>query len=186
MVINILGECDKRPVIYTLLKVLQEFGDVLYLSNNTGALRLSDTRQSFGHYQNVMVAVTDDNYDDFFQDAPYGLDDFENVIIEGLDCEDPDMTIFVEGMRISDFESQMLDMVEEYKTIKLYKNKLYSSMTAKRVEEFEAFADMVPMPSSVVSEVVKVITPLNIAPQKSLLKIATRERSVPKKSLIKK
>ena len=71
MIVNIIGECDKRPVLYTCMKILQNIGDVLLISNSSRLMRLSDTRDIGGHYQNTMIAVTMDGIDDFFDDFKY-------------------------------------------------------------------------------------------------------------------
>ena len=46
MVINIIGDCDKRPVLYTVMKICQTLGDVLLVSSSSRLMRLSDTNAS--------------------------------------------------------------------------------------------------------------------------------------------
>ena len=78
MIINIIGNCDKRPVLYTVMKICQTLGDVLVITNNARLLRLSDTWDSFGHYQNTMIAYTQEGIDDFLDDFAY-LIDFDRI-----------------------------------------------------------------------------------------------------------
>ena len=84
MVINIIGDCDKRPVLYTVMKICQTLGDVLLVSSSSRLMRLSDTNASYGHYQNTMVTVTQEGIDDFFDNFEYDLADFEFVIIDNI------------------------------------------------------------------------------------------------------
>ena len=174
MIISVFGECDKRPVVYALLKILQEFGDVLYISNESHALRLSDTRQSLGHYQNIMVAYTEEGFDDFFDDSRYGVSDFDAIVVEGVVCTEADLMIFVEGAVTSAFEESDLSYLDDYKIFRLFKKNLYTTQVIKKVEEFEAYGNLCAMSQGVVNELVPLLSGLSIAPPRSLTRIALR------------
>ena len=91
MIVNVLGNCDTRPLTYTLIKLFQSFGDVLLTSCNSKILRLSDTGESEGHYQNTMISYTPDGLDDFWDEFEYNPNDFEHKIIEGIISPDADL-----------------------------------------------------------------------------------------------
>ena len=124
MIVNIIGECDKRPVLYCAMKVFQEFGDVLLLTSSSRLVRLSEDGQSGGNYQNTMVNVTQDGIDDFFESFAYNVGDFDYIIIDNIVSVDADLSIYVEGMASSENEEYILSLLDNYKTVRLYKDKL--------------------------------------------------------------
>lgn len=159
MVINIIGDCDKRPVLYTVMKICQTLGDVLLVSSSSRLMRLSDTNASYGHYQNTMVTVTQEGIDDFFDNFEYDLDDFEFVIIDNIISADADVYIYVEGMTQSENEADMLEYIEKYETIKLYKGKLIDKNTLYHCEEFEAMRNMCPIGQAIATKVAQILAP---------------------------
>lgn len=175
MIINIIGESDKRPITYCTLKILQEFGDVLYISSESRVMRLSEDRQQFSHYQNIMVAYTEDGFDDFFDECGYTPEDFSSILVENLECSEADLVLYVAGMSQSEFEAAALEYIEDYATINLFHKNIYDSAAMRKVEEFEAYANLCPMPPKIVNETVNALLPLNLAPVKSLVKIASRD-----------
>lgn len=166
MIINIIGDCDKRPVLYTVMKICQSLGDVLLVSSSSRLMRLSDTQASYGHYQNCMVTVTQEGIDDFFDNFEYDLADFEFVIIDNIISADADIYIYVEGMTQSENELDMLEYIEEYETIKLYKGHLIDGKTLYHLEEFEALKNMCPIGTSIASRVAQILAP-KFAPSKA-------------------
>lgn len=157
MIINIIGDCDKRPVLYTVMKICQRLGDVLLVSSSSRLMRLSDTRVSFGHYQNTMIAVTLDGIDDFWEEYQYSPDDFDFVIIDNIVTAEADLTIYVKGMIESEFEKDMIEYIEDVKIIDLYKNKLVGGTTLMRCEEFEALRNMCTIGQGVAEAVAKIM-----------------------------
>lgn len=153
MIINIIGDCDKRPVTYCALKILQSIGDVLFITTSSRLVRLSDTGESGGHYQNTMIGVTGDGIDDFFSEFSYNRNDFDNILVDNIVEADADLTIYVEGMVTSENEKAYLSMLDNYKTIRLYKGKLLDGTTAYKMEQFEALRDMTPMNAKVIKAV---------------------------------
>ena len=172
MIINIIGACDKRPVLYSCMKILQEFGDVLLITSSSRLIRLSDTGESCGHYQNTMICVTQDGIDDCFAQLHYAPEDFDYIIIDNVVSADADATIFVEGMKMSESDEYTLSLLDEYSTIKLYKDKLVESQTLYKLEQFEALADMCPMTPKVVTAVCKAMSPVLNVQADRLAKIA--------------
>lgn len=179
MVINIIGDCDKRAVLYTVLKICQTLGDVLLVSNSSRLMRLSDTKESYGHYQNVMVAITHDGFDDFLDAFEYDTNSFEYTVVDNINLAEADLVIYVEGLVQSEQEADMLEYIEEYKTIPLYKWKLFDANTCYNMEEFESMRTMCPINKKVASEVAKVLAgPLN-TDAKTLETIAMTKNPAP-------
>lgn len=172
MEINIIGACDKRPVLYACMKILQEFGDVLLITSSSRLIRLSDNGESCGHYQNTMICVTQDGIDDFFDQLKYSPNDFDYIIIDNVASVSADATIYVEGMKPSESDEYTLSMIENYSTIKLYRDKLIESNTLYKLEQFEALADMCPMTPKVITSVCKTLSPVLNVPTDRLMKIA--------------
>lgn len=157
MVINIIGDCDKRPVLYTVMKICQSLGDVLLVTSSSRLIRLSDTGESYGHCQNTMIAVTHDGIDDFWEAFTYDVTDFEFVIIDNIVSAEADLVIYVKGMAQSQNESDNLEYIDEYETIDLYQGKYINSSTLLRCEEFEALKDFCPINQKIASSVATIM-----------------------------
>lgn len=172
MVINIIGDCDKRAVLYTVMKIAQTLGDVLVVTSSSRLCKLSDTRESGGHYQNTMICVTDQGIDDFFEDFGYSADDFSYVIIDNIVSADADLYIYVEGMAMSEFDKDLLEFIEDYATIPLYKGKMLDGSAPYKIEQFESLRDMCPVSKQVAIEVSKVLSKKIGTSSDNLLKMA--------------
>lgn len=173
MIINIIGDCDKRPVLYTVMKICQSLGDVLLVSSSSRLIRLSDTRESYGHYQNTMVAITQDGIDDFFEDFMYDLTDFEFTIIDNIVSAEADLVIYVKGMVESDNEKDNLEYIENYETIDLYKGHIVDANVMLRCEEFEALRDLCPIGNKVAEKVAPIMAKYLNSDTKKILGLAT-------------
>lgn len=154
MVVNLLGECDKRPVLYTLIKMFQNMGDLLVVSDDKKIMRLADDT---GHYQNVMIAYTEDGIDDFFLDFPYNMSDFEWVIICNTVTADADLYLYVKALLPSEDEKDSLEYLEKYETIELFSHGIIDKTTMLRVEEFESYKNMPPMSPGVIKAVASIM-----------------------------
>ena len=178
MHINVIGECDKRPVIYTLMKICQELGDVLLITTDSRLLRLSDTRDTYGHYQNTMIAVTNEGLDDFLDSFVYDLVDFENVIIDNIVDPDADVVIYVKGYVQSENEKDMLEYLDDYKVIEPYTRKLLDSSTPYKLEEFESLVDMCVVAPKLAKEVADALSGALKVSTDNLKNIALKNTSV--------
>lgn len=174
MVINIIGECDKRPVLYTCMKICQTLGDVLIVSNNTRLKRLSDTRETYGHYQNTMIAITSDGIDDFFDEFMYSTADFEFIIVDNVIMANADLYIYVKGMNVSEFESDTMEYIDSYETIELYKGRMLDSKTLYACEEFESMRNMCPINAKVAAKVATILANKLGKSVKNIIGIATQ------------
>lgn len=192
MVINIIGDCDKRPVLYTIMKICQSLGDVLLITSSSRLVRLSDTGESMGHYQNTMIGITYDGIDNFWEDFVYDVQDFEYTIIDNIVEAEADVVIYVEGMVQSEQEQENLEYIEDYKTISLYSSAGFTdSKTLRNCEEFEAYRDMCPINPKLSKEVAKILAPYFKTDASKLESLAnvvtsTHPTSVPSMSAKKK
>lgn len=177
MVINIIGDCDKRPVLYTVMKISQTLGDVLLITSSSRLVRLSDTGVSCGHYQNTMVAVTQDGIDDFWEEFIYDVSDFETIIIDNMVSADADLVIYVKGMTESENEKSNLEYIDSYESIDLYKGKLIDAATLMRCEEFEALRDLCPINNKIAEKVAAIMAKAMHTDAKKLFTIATTPTS---------
>lgn len=175
MVINLIGECDKRAVLYTLMKICQGLGDVLLITSSTRISRLSDTHETYGHYQNTMLAITNDGIDDFFEDFKYDMDDFEFVIIDNIIAAEADLTIYVQGYYQSESEKESLEYIEDYATINLYRDRLLSNDTPYKLEEFESYRNLCTVAPKVAEAVSEIMGQRLGKNPKNLLGIATKD-----------
>ena len=179
MIINIIGNCDKRPVLYTVMKICQTLGDVLVITNNARLLRLSDTRDSFGHYQNTMIAYTQEGIDDFLDDFNYDFNDFEYTIVDNIVLAEANLTIYVEGLLKDESEMDLLEYIESYQTIELYKGNLLGPKTLRNLECFEAFANMQPISAKLAERVSVLLGEALDKDPKMLQEIAMQEDPSP-------
>lgn len=184
MIINIIGDCDKRPVLFTVMKICQALGDVLLITSSSRLLRLSDTGESLGHYQNTMIGVTFDGIDDFWENFTYDSTDFEYTIIDNIISADSDVIIYVRGMIESEAEKDNLEYIEKYSTIDLYAGgKLVDSKTLLNCEEFEAYRDMCPINPKLSKLVADILAPAINTSSKHLEDLANVPTSTHPKSL---
>lgn len=177
MVINIIGDCDKRPVLYTLMKVCQALGDVLLVTNSSRLIRLSDTGESYGHCQNTMLAVTVDSIDEFWQQSTYDVTDFEFIIVDNIIDAEADVTLYVRGLSQSVNERDNLEYLEDYLEIELYKGRFIDSTTLLRCEEFEALRDFCVIGNKISEKVAALFAPVLHVEAKRLYALATAPTS---------
>lgn len=152
-----MGYTDKRPVIYALIKLLQATGDIAFITNDRHFRRLLPDHGTVGHFNNVLIAVTDCSPDEVFIELEHGIDDFEHVIFDTQDMipNNPDLILYVKGYDFDDEEKDILECIENYTTIKMCyssseKNSLNLQPTAdvfKAVEMIENKKLMVPIPA---------------------------------------
>lgn len=179
MLISLVGDCDKRPVLYSVLKICQALGDVLLVTDDPKALRLSDTGASEGHYQNCMIAYTEDGIDEFLQGFAYGTSDFEYIIVCNMVTFDADLTIYVKSLIQSDDEEAMLEYLDAYETIEIFNGRCIDKSTMLRVEEFEAYKNMPPMNAGIVNEVAKCLATKLRKDAKSIAEIGMVQNPAP-------
>ena len=177
MVIAVLGQTDKRPVIYCLMKLLQKLGDCAIVTKERHYARLIDNGTNVGHFQNIFIAVTDANTDEIFSEIGYRVEDFENIIIDCLDQipEYADVTIYVGGAGgKTEDEEILLETCGEYFTINLGfgdKNIPYKVEMFKCIEEVEGLKHLGPMDPQIASRIGTILTDRIHMPVKNIVKV---------------
>lgn len=177
MIVAVYGETDKRPVIYTLMKLFQKLGDTCLVSNDRHYKRLLPDNESMGNYQNVFIAVTEATPDEVFSEMGYDEDDFENLIFDNTFPENTDLIIFVEGCEVTELERETLEYVGEYSTIGLGFGKNVVPYTAdmfKRIEIIEGKKFLTEVDKRVTHKVAELVSkPLNM-PVSSICKVVSK------------
>lgn len=185
MIISIIGDCDTRPVLYTLMKVCQSLGDVLVVTSNNRLLRLSDTRDSFGHYQNTMIGYTVEGIDNFWEECVYDVSDFSYVIIDNMITASADLVLYCQGLLESEEEKDNLEYIDDYIPINMFAKGILSANTIFMMEEFESYKDMCPIGQKLADLVCGAISSSFGMSKESLVKLATVPTSTHPKVLPK-
>lgn len=181
MIISVIGETDKRPFMYTLLRICQYMGDVILVSDDRHYKRLieepeEDVEVYAGHFQNTFIVVTDKTPDEAMQAVGYEPEDYEFVIYDNQIDATSDLIVYVTGDRMSEWEKEQLDYLEEgdYITIGLgfgKKNMVpYSTNMFKNVELVESRKTLLAIDSKLSAMVAKILAPDIGIPEKTMLK----------------
>jgi len=174
MIINVVGAGDNRPVIYALLKVCQTFGDVLLISDRDYVFRLSNTGESGGHYQNVMVTYATGGIDDFLETFDYDFTDFSYTITENSVEASADLNIYVKSMSVES-NTDILEYFDDYVTIELYNPLVCKGPMFTRIEEFEALRDMCSMPQALIEILAENVAKAFSISTKNFIAIASKD-----------
>ena len=179
MVITVLGRTDKRPVIYTLIKLFQKLGDTCFITPDLRATRLIEDGGNYGHFQNTFIAVTNASQDEVFADIGYTRNDFEHFIFDAYDQipDFSDLVIYVGGAGVkTEEEETLLEMAGDFKTINLgFGEKCipYTVDMFKAVETIEGLKHLLPIHPQITSRLATFLTePLNI-PVKHIIKVVS-------------
>lgn len=120
MILGILGTCDKRPFIYPLLKLLNETGDVLFITDNNQCKRLIEG-SDFGTYQNITIVVTAASPDEIWSEINYLPSDFDHVVydLKHYLADDVNEYVYLYTVEKTEDELDILDLIESAHEIKL-------------------------------------------------------------------
>lgn len=124
MQISVLGQTDKRPVIYTMLKMCEKLGDCCYITNDRKAARLmEDGPADSGTYRNISIYITDAYADDIWEEIGMAPQDFEFIFLDNLYNEQTNLVVYVKGAGAEEADTMILDAFEqdEYITVKMGK-----------------------------------------------------------------
>lgn len=178
MTIAVYGQTDKRPVIYTIMKLLQSMGDTLLVTNDRHYRRLIPDEADVGHYQNILIAVTDAMPDEIGSELGYDFDDFEHFIFDGTIPDNADLVLFVEGCVISEVEQETLDYLDSYASIGLGygKNSVpYTVEMFKRVELIEGKKYLMEIDKKITKKLATILSkPLNM-PAQNICKVVGKK-----------
>ena len=193
MKIGFLGFTEKRPFLYTTLKILQGLGDsVLFVTTNLQYARLimdedyelEDIDGVFkaGAFQNTTVIVTSLTMDDL---GPNGLnvihpDEFQHCIYDNQVGAEVDYTLFIKGLEISQEEREALELLSEteYTTLEFGFGKKpirYNEAMFRKCEEFEARHYLVEIDRKISVILCKLFSELLDYPLSNLRKVVARK-----------
>jgi hypothetical protein len=121
MRIVVLGYTDKRPVLYSLLKVLQSTGDVALITDDRHFQRLIESSSPVGHLLNIFICVTSVSPDEVWAEVGYSPEDFDHVVydVHGVLPENADKFMHVCGSQLDEGEAELLECIEQYTKVKL-------------------------------------------------------------------
>jgi len=147
---NLLGKGDRRIVLYPLMKLTQTLGDVLLISNDPHVLRLSDTGENGGSYQNILVYYVDfekSSVDDFWMTSGRSPETFSCVIVDGMPDPEAKITLYIKTADMTDDDREEMDYLENPILIDPWnpKDVCFDANTLYALEEFEALRDMCPI-----------------------------------------
>lgn len=183
MVLSIIGDCDKRPFIYTLLKICQFCGDVMLVTSDRHYARLiedveEDVEVIAGHFQNTFIVVSDKTTDETRQSVGYNLDDYEYIIYDNKIEGDSDVVIYIKGCETSQHEESMLEYLEEgtdYTTVQFGFGKKgnipYTGKMFHNCEIVEGKHVLIPIDSRISTTLIKIMAPAMNIPEKTLTKV---------------
>lgn len=188
MVLSVIGETDKRPFMYTLLKMCQALGDVLLVTNNRHYARLIEEPEEdidglAGYFQNVFIAVTDSTPDEASQEIGYNANDYEYIIYDHKVDATGDCILYIAGEEMSEEENEMLSYLEEdtdYKVISFgfgKKNKIpYTAKMFMNCEIVESKKILLPIDAKITSILAKIMSEYIGMPAKSLEKVVNSKK----------
>lgn len=182
MIVSIIGDTDKRPVIYTLLKIFQTLGDVVLITNERHYGRLIEKEEEIegivkaGYFQNTFIAVTDKTPDEARVAIQCNKDDYDYIIYDNKIEPECDKIIYIAGCEMSESEKDMLGDFEEdeYVTIGLgfgKKNMVkYSVNMFTNCELIEGKHTLLNVDNNLTNVVLKVVAPYLGFPAKTVEK----------------
>lgn len=202
MIITVLGQTDKRAVLYTMLKMGEYLGDCAIVTPLRRFKRLTeDPTEDIGSYRNIDVFVGDFTADDVWERIGHAPHDYDYTFLDNIYTEDTEMVIYVKGAGVDELDQPNLDALEpdEYITIKMGKaepapkqvktkargavattpkhktyNIPYTSDMMARIEACEFFKELVPISSQAVKVCSEVLSGPTNTPAKQLAALCTR------------
>jgi len=120
MKIGVYGYTDKRPVLYSLINLLQVIGDVAVITPNRHFKRLTSGNTDLGHFGNTLICVSDWTPDEVWSQIEHNPEDFTHVIYDLSDnVAETDLDIHVLGSEYEDGEQEFIEMLPELVNLKL-------------------------------------------------------------------
>ncbi len=124
MIITLIGQTDKRPVLYTFLRMCEHLGDCAVVTNDRRLMRLMQEGPGpAGSYRNIDIFVTDAMADEVWTAIDHAPYDYDYTFLDNLYVEETDLVIYVKGMGVDEVDQASLDAFEagEYITVKMGK-----------------------------------------------------------------
>lgn len=181
MLISVIGECDKRPFIYSLLNACQFLGDVLFVTDDESYAQFIEEEEPIegciaGHFQDIFIVVTDMTPDDTSQVVGYDIDDYEFIIYENKLDTSGDLIIYITDGNMTEAEHEDLMYLsdEDYVTINYGGGK---KKVIKPNKKYDQICDTI--------EERKILAPVLGPINDRILEILSRELEIPYKTLRK-
>jgi hypothetical protein len=165
MIVSVFGRTDRRPVIYTLLKIFQTLGtETVLLSDNYHYSRLTQDGTLYGSLQSVDIFIDNLLADEVFQMLGRKPSEWDNIIADNKDFPNADVVFYTEGLGIEETDKDLLlTLRDEYTTIKLGKS------VFPTLEVIEYTKNLQQVDKKLTEQIVKVLAPkLNIPAQQIL------------------
>lgn len=108
MIVAIRSEMDSRPVLYPLIRVLNNYGTVCVISSNRQVRRLIEDEDNQG-FRNIRVYVDEEGAVDAVYEE-YGItkDDFNYIVLDNMGAMEYDVLIVPVGDVVSeDFQDEV-------------------------------------------------------------------------------
>lgn len=195
MRISVLGQTDKRALLYSMLLVTESLGDCCVITNDRKFMRLMEEPAWEGTYRNIDIFITDAVVDEVWQDIEHSPADYEYVFMDNLYSENCDVIIYVMGegpepedeLTISAFEDDEYIHVKMGKPEKVksspfgskkdapkYKsyNIPYTADLAANIEFVEYYKELKPISQAALKAAVEIISELSHIPAKNLMAAA--------------
>ena len=202
MVITLLGQTDKRPVFYTIMKMCEYMGDCALVTNLHRFSRLTeDPTDDIGSYRNIDIFVGDFTADDVWDGIGHMPMDYDYVLLDNIYTTDTNLIIYVKGAGIDEMDQPNLDALEpdEYVTIKMgapdpkvkvAKDKTkgakvapvehmvynipYTADMFDRIEKCEFFKELVPISNQATKVIAEILSGPTNTPARTLIALASR------------
>lgn len=105
MIITVLGNTDRTPIVYTLLRLISTYGETSLVTNDSKLLKLSDSKASGGYYLDTQINCVEeiDDYDIYVESMFY-----TNFLYDGLVPFFSDILIYCSSTMMSKKEIKAL------------------------------------------------------------------------------
>lgn len=114
MQIALLGQTDKRPILYTMLSMCENLGDCCFITNDRKAMRLmEDGPGEEGTYRNISIFVTDATIDDVWHEIGHAPSDYDYTFYDNLYSEFCDAVIYIMGAGPEEEDAMVLAAFED-------------------------------------------------------------------------
>lgn len=113
MNVLVYGSTDKRFLIYPMLKMFQKLGDTCLITNDKRYKRICDDVGDIGHFQNIMVVISDEITDEIFEEIGLTRAYFDNIIFDTDEYipSDMDFSYYIKSIQESDEEYSTRDLI---------------------------------------------------------------------------
>ena len=186
MKIVIYGLTDTRPVVYTLLKMLQPMGNIVLHTENPHYKRLIENNLEIGDLENIFLVVSQDTLEEILELLEMDMEGFDYVLYDSIIPEEFDVLIHVCGVNISDYESSEVEdffsgEAEGFSAYKLNlgfgdKHVPYSLEMFTNIEKIEAFRSLMEVDRRLTKYLANIMQKHLNTPANTLGKVVSKKR----------